>query len=382
MKSACCLWATMVLAALSGTATLAQAPEASAETDLASLVNPLVGTDRNGNTFPGAVAPFGMAQLTPNLENNGYYWNDTHMHGFAMNSMSGDGCPDEGQVLMTATTGPVKIDRANTDFTFDHQHETAEAGYYQVLMQPWGINAELTASTRCGMARFTFPAGRQANILLPISYANMPTLFSHVHLVDDHTVVGDVSCEVFLGSHHGIPVYFAMAFSQPFATHGTWTNGKITEGSSEASQDDRQTVVGFYGSYPASNQPRTVEVRIGMSYVDRDGAMKNLQAEMPSGSFDHYHSLAREAWNKELARIKVQGGTLTHRRIFYTALYHALIAPEIFDDVDRRYSGFDGKIHTVPAGHTHFYSTFSGWDIYRSQIPLLAIVEPDRKSVV
>ena len=362
---------------LAGT-TLAQAGPAQDRKSLAALVNPLVGTDRNGNTFPGAVAPFGMMQLSPNLGNFGYFYTDTHMHGFVVNLMSGVGLDDEGDVLMTATTGPVKVDRADTDFSFDHQHESASAGYYQVRMQPWGINAEMTTTTRCGILKYTFPAGRQANILLPVSYANNKTFFSHVHYVDNQTVTGDVSSQAFSGSTSGIPVFFVMKFSTPFTSHGTWTNAQVTAGSGDAAQNDRRTVIGFYGSYPAAAQPRTVEVRIGMSYVDLNGAMANLRAEMPNADFAHYRGLAAQAWDKELSLIDVQAGTRNHRRIFYTALYHALIAPTIFDDVDGRYTGFDGKIHTVSAGHKHYYATFSGWDIYRSEIPLLGIIEPER----
>jgi len=357
---------------------LAQVVQTPDGQSLSDLVNPMVGTDHSGNTYPGAVAPFGMMQLSPNLSDIGYHYTDTHMHGFVVNLMSGDGLGDEGEVLMTATTGPVHIERNDTDFNFDHQHESASAGYYQVLMQPWGINAEMTTTTRCGMLKYTFPAGKQANILLPLSYANNTTLLSNVHYVDDRTVTGEVSSQAFSGSTNGIPVYFIMKFSTPFTRHGTWTNGQITDGSGDAAQTDRRTSIGFYGSFPASAQSQTVEVRIGMSYVDLNGALANLNAEMPDGHFEHYRKLASDAWNKELSLIDVQGGTLTHRRIFYTALYHALIAPTIFDDVDGRYTGFDGKIHTVSAGHKHFYATYSGWDIYRTEIPLLGIIEADR----
>ena len=199
------------------------------QSDLSSLVNPLIGTDHGGATFPGAVAPFGMMQLTPNLANHGYFYTDTRMNGFVVNMMSGAGGGNEGQVLITATTGPVKVDRASTDFAFDHQHESASPGDYRVLMQPWNINAELTTSTRCGMIKFTFPAGKQSNILLPLSYANNPVLSSHVHVVDDRTVTGDVTSENFVGvgKHKGIAVYFVMVFSKPFASHGVWAGTQV-----------------------------------------------------------------------------------------------------------------------------------------------------------
>jgi predicted alpha-1,2-mannosidase len=346
---------------------------------LSSYVNPFVGTDSGGNTFPGAVAPFGMMQLSPNLKGNGYYYADTHMHGFVLNLMSGDGCDDEGQVLMTATTGPVKIDRDSPDYTFDHQHETASAGYYQVFMQPWNINAEMTTTTRCGMLKLTYPAGKQSNVILPLSYANNAIIASHVHFVDNQTVTGDVTSQAFLGEPKGITVYFVMAFSKPFDTHGVWSGTALEDGQSDAAQNDKNSpVIGFYGSYPASAKPQEVDVRIGMSYVDEAGAIANLKAEMPKGTFAHYRDEAAKAWDRELSVIDVQGGTLAHNRIFYTALYHALIAPTIFDDVDGRYRGFDDKIYQVPTDHKHLYATFSGWDIYRTEIPLLTIIEPQR----
>jgi len=346
--------------------------------DLASFVNPFIGTDNQGNTYPGAVAPFGSVQMTPNWAGNGYYYGDKHMHGFVVNHMSGDGGANEGQVLMTATTGQVKVDRADTDYSFDHAHEAATAGYYEVLMQPWNIKAELTASTRCGFVKLTFPADQQANILLPLSYVNNAVISSHVRYVDSQTVEGDVDAISFNGYQLGITVYFVMKFNQPFAEHGTWTNGKISAGSDAANQDDRNSVIGFYGSYPPSDKPREVDVRIGVSYTDLAGARANLAAEMPDNDFERYHQQVVRDWDKELGAIQVEGGTTEHNRIFYTALYHSLIAPQVFDDVDGRYRGFDDQIHQVSPGHQHFYTTFSGWDIYRTEIPLLALLAPDR----
>jgi predicted alpha-1,2-mannosidase len=196
--------------------------------------------------------------------------------------------------------------------------------------------------------------------------------------VDSQTVEGDVTSESFNGARQGITVYFVMAFSKPFARHGTWTNGTISEGSDAANQDDSRTIIGFYGSYPVAENPKEVDVRIGVSYTDLAGAKANLKAEMPDDEFERYHQQTVQAWNKELSTIEVHGGTPEHNRTFYTALYHCLIAPQIFDDVDGRYRGFDEQIHQVPTGHKHFYATFSGWDIYRSEIPLLALIAPER----
>lgn len=346
--------------------------------DLASYVDPMVGTDRGGDTFPGAVAPFGSVEMNPNWGGVGYRYRDTHMHGFVVNSMSGPGGTDEGQVLITATTGDVKVDRPSTDYQFDHEHEAASAGYYQALMQPWNINAELTATVHCGFIRFTFPAGQPANILLPLSYANTPVHASHLRIVDRQTIEGDVTSESFNGNRYPITVYFVMKFSTPFARHGTWTNGTLHNGAMAASQNDLKTVIGFYGSYPAAGNPREVGVRIGVSYTDIEGARLNLKAEMPENDFDRYHRQTAQDWSRELSAIEVSGGTETHNLVFYTALYHCLLSPQIFDDVDGRYRGYDDKIHRVDAGHKHFYVTFSGWDIYRTEIPLLGLIAPER----
>ena len=373
------LFFKLTMSALMMSALILSGPIARAQSgDPASYVNPMVGTDRGGDTFPGAVAPFGSVQMNPNWAGIGYRYRNTQMHGFVVNSMSGPGGTDEGQVLITATTGDVKVDRASTDFQFDHQHEGASAGYYEVMMQPWNIKAELTATVHCGFVKFTFPAGQQGNILLPLSYANTPVHASHLHMLDWQAIEGDVTSESFNGNHDPITVYFVMKFSKPFAQHGTWTNGAMTAGSDAASQDDRKTIIGFYGSYPAAADAQEVGVRIGVSYTDMDGARANLKAEMPDNDFERYHQQTVQDWNKELSVIEVQGGTPEHNRTFYTALYHCLIAPQIYDDVDGRYRGFDEQIHRVSAGHKHFYTTYSGWDIYRSEIPLLTLIAPDR----
>jgi len=348
-----------------------------ASPDLTSLVNPFIGTDNWGYTYPGATAPFGMVQLSPLWDRNGYNYPDSKMHGFIVNLMSGCDA-NEGQVLMTATTGPVKVDRADTDYTFDHLHERASAGYYQVQMQPWGIDAQLTALTHSGCAKFTFPAGVQKNIILPISYAARQVSVSDVHVVNSSTVTGDVTSEVFYGGQ--VKICFVMQFSRPFDHFGTWNGTTLSDGSTDASQPSASSpVIGFYGSYAASSKPESIDVRIGISYVDGQGAINNLRAEMPgNGSFEQYLTRSKALWNKELSIVDVEGGTPVHNTIFYTALYHALLAPQVADDVDGRYLGYDQKVHKVDAGHEHYYETFSGWDIYRSEIPLLSIIEPSR----
>jgi predicted alpha-1,2-mannosidase len=345
----------------------------------ASYVNTFVGTDRDGDTYPGAQAPFGMVQLNPDVKGQGYYYPRLTMHGFALTLMSGPGGANNGTPFFTATTGNIQVDQTRYSYNYDHRQESAAPGYYRVLMQPFGINAELTATTRCGMARFTFPAGQQANVLLPVSYANVTTFASKVDRVDDHTLTGQTSTRPFYGpAKPPITIYFAMQFDQPFAQHGTWTQDQISTKSDHVEQTDEKTRIGFYVSYPASNTPLVLNVRIGISYVSVAGALNNLKTEMPGAKFDDIRAQTTAAWNQELHLIEVQGSSELHKRIFYTALYHALLFPSIFDDADGKYMGFDDVVHQVPAGHRHIYANYSGWDIYRSEWPLLTLIEPER----
>ena len=347
----------------------------------AALVNPFIGTADGGNTYPGAVVPFGMASINPiasKLMIGGYGYNRKRYRGFAMNMMSGTGALNYGDVLFTATTGPVRVQQKQCRFTFSHQDERAIPGYYRVLMKPWGIKAQLTATTRCGMVKFTFPAGLRRNILLPIGLANTPVAASKVQIVGDRTLTGFVSSQAFCGIKRNVAVYFAMQFSRPFETHGTWKNHTVMHGDSSVTQGPKHGNIGAYVSWPAISRQTAIRVRVGISYVSINGAIRNLKAEMPSWKFFTYRAAALRKWNKALSVIQVRGGSAAHRTIFYTALYHALLMPNVFDDVDGRYVGFDGKIHHVPTSHKHIYANFSGWDIYRSEIPLLTILEPQR----
>jgi predicted alpha-1,2-mannosidase len=345
----------------------------------ASQVDPFIGTDRSGNTYPGVQAPFGMVQISPDLKDEGYYYPEPTMHGFALSLMSGPGCPNCGSPFFTVTSGSLQVDEAHYSYTYDHRSESASPGYYRVLMQPFGIDAQLTATTRCGMARFTFPAGKQANLLLPISFANVSTFSSRVDLVGEQMLAGQVSTQAFCGVNgKPIVIYFAMMCDHPFAQHGTWVQDRIAPGTDHVEQTAKGQKVGFYISYPPPAVPLALTVRIGISYVSVNGAINNLKVEMPDNDFDACHARALADWNRELGLIDVSGGTALHARVFYTALYHALLFPSIFDDADGRYIGYDDVIRPVPEGHHHIYANYSGWDIYRSEWPLLTLIEPAR----
>ena len=356
---------------------LPRADAAGPAPDLASLVNPFVGTSNGGNTYPGAQVPFGMVQLSPNLEGNGYYYNQKTMHGFTVNLESGSGGFNGGTVLFTAMTGPVQTEASRYSYTYDHRDEKASAGYYQVRLQPWDINAELTATTHCGLARFTFPAGKQADIVLPISVTNTLTTASQVQWTDDRTLTGYVNNQI-VDNLGPSTVHFVMRFSQPFGAYGSWTNDQRQDGSKSVEQKDKNTRVGYYVTFPSASQPQEIRVSVGVSYVSAEGALANLKQELPDDDFSHHHDDAVSAWNHELGLIEVQDDSLVHKRVFYTALYHTMLVPMIFEDVDGNYMGFDSQVHHVPEGHRHFYATYSGWDIYRSEMPLLGIIEPER----
>jgi len=364
--------------------------------DLAALVNPFVGTAQGGDIVPGAIVPFGMVELSPDMLVQSYYiYQKHHSSGFSMTHLSGVGCPSYGDVFFTATTGPLQVQPKQYGFNFSHKREAASPGYYRVFMKTWGINAQLTATTHCGMTKFTFPAGKQANILVPISHTLTTTVGSNIDIVNNHTITGSVTSLTFCQTNEPFTVYFVMKFSQPFKTSGVWQGSTITPGGKKQMQARNVGAaitskgtgpklrlpgppIGAFVSYPASSHARVVKLRIGISYVSLGGAIKNLNAEMPHFNFSAIRAQAHARWNKALAVITVHGGTLNRRKIFYTALYHALLLPNVFNDVDGRYIGYDNKIHHVPTGHRDIYANWSGWDIYRSEMPLLTIIEPQR----
>lgn len=357
--------------------------------DPAASVNPLIGTgsdpDDGINLFPGATTPFGMVQLSPDTEDHGFGYHYIHkkIKGFSMTHMSGPGCANEGNVFFSATTGPIVTQVADFESPYSHKLEIAKPGYYEVQLLQWGINAELSATDRTGVARFSFPGGKAANILVPISHTLNHTSAASVRLVGDRRIEGFVENHAFCDMKPTYKVYFVMTFSQPFSSFGTWmakdiySPGTIAAGSRLVEQGDHQSWVGAYASWGAEQRERTITAKIGISYVDVAGAEKNLQAEAGNKDFNAIRGEAESAWKKELSIIDVPGGTPTERTVFYTALYHSLLMPSIFNDSDGRYLGFDGQIHAIPAGH-QIYANFSGWDIYRSEIPLLAMIEPRR----
>lgn len=400
----------------------------------AGLVNPFVGTGEEGNTFPGAVLPFGMVQFSPDttepdkhavppgrpnpflpgakpsppgLANSGggYRHADTHVLGFSLLHLSGAGAP-QGDVPILPTTEPIKsspvglqsvtsspLAQGTLSFAtrylpaLSHRAESAEPGYYRAELDPGtpeAIGAQLSATTRSGIARFRFPHSSHATVLINATGSQLGSKTGSVEIQPGSREVTGSSTTA--GSGNGSPnsytVYFAARFDRPFKAYGTWVQKRLSPGSTSAFDPGGGTSLlpganklaqaGAYLTFDARSE-RVVEMRIGVSFVSIAGARANLEAESTGHSFKAIRSSAHQAWESMLRRVEVQGGAREDRRTFYTALYHALIHPSTFSDVDGSYMGMDHSVHGSAGTR---YANFSGWDVYRNQIPLLALVAP------
>lgn len=381
--------------------------------DLAAYVNPFIGTKPGGtdygtgggagNTFPGADVPFGMVQWSPDTDKaqpGGYYYDDDKIRGFSLTHLSGAGC-DGAQDLPfmpyvgTVTSSPA-TDPAHYLDGFSHADESATAGYYKVTMGS-GTKVELTATQRSGAARLTYPTGRSASLLVNVSGSIGGASDAQATITGDRTITGYVASGHFCGGDNRYRVYFSATFDRPFASVGTWHNGAVTPGDEsvqgiahakvrnveeDATSTDHSSVSvsgpgsGAYVTFDtATAKKATVGVRVGLSYVSIHGAAANASAEQGTAPFDKIVDRARDAWNQRLNQIRVSGGTDAQRTAFYTALYHSLLQPNVFSDADGRYIGFDGRIHKAAKGHAQ-YANFSGWDVYRSEAQLLALLAP------
>jgi predicted alpha-1,2-mannosidase len=400
------LAAALIFGVCSAPAALGQ-PEALAD-DPASSVNPLIGTTNLGNTFPGAVAPFGMLAWSPELSKGnatraaapgGYQYDVNKVRGFSLTHMSGTGCAGgSGDIpffphVGAVTTSPA-ADGTDTLYssTFKHANEVAKAGSYQVGLDS-GATAELTATTRTGSGRFTFPADKPASLLIRTANSETGSTAADVKVdAATRTVTGSVTSGNFCGYINQVgrrsyyTLHFVAEFDQDFKDVGTWQDTVVTPGSTTSTGGTTYGTSGWpvvgkgSGAYLGfdTTKSTTTNVRVGISYVSLDNAKANLKAENPPKStFDKTRDQAYQAWNKQLKRIQVGGGTPDQRTTFYTALYHSLLHPNVFSDVNGEYWGMDGAPHKVSKKQKVQYGTFSGWDVYRSQVQLLTLLEPD-----
>ncbi|MER6028472.1 GH92 family glycosyl hydrolase [Streptomyces sp. NPDC001851] len=355
--------------------------------DLTRYVNPFVGTKKTGgtsydggNTFPGADAPFGMVQWSPDTRSprpGGYDYTDHAIRGFSLTHLSGAGCTAAQDLPFMPHAGAVAESPASAPDAyldgFSHDAESARPGYYGVTLAS-GTKVELTATQRSGAGRFTYPAGSTASLLIGLSGSQRGASDARATIDEARrTVTGYVGGGGFCGSGNRYRVYFSATFDQPFASVGTWHDGTVTPGARRVGAATGKG--GAYVTFDTARSP-TVGVRVGLSYVSIAGAAENAAREQGPASFDTVAERTRTRWNARLRQIEVAGGTGTQRTTFYTALYHSLLQPNVFDDVNGRYIGFDGRIHKARDGH-HQYANFSGWDIYRCEAQLLALLAPD-----
>ena len=339
--------------------------------DYASLVNPLIGTDYKGNVYPGAQAPFGMVQLSPDNGQPGwdwiagYFYPDSTIAGFSHTHLSGTGAGDLYDISFMPVTYPLKKADAPLGIhsMFSHEREECEAGYYKVHLDSYGIDVELTATERCGIQRYTYPTGA-ATVILNLGKATNwdATTDTYITKVDDYTIEGYRYSN---GWARGQQVYFRTRFSHPIAAIHC---DSIT-------LPGNKRVIGTATLDFSLEKDRQLIVTTALSGTGLEGAEKNLTAEAPADDFDLYRARTREHWNNRLSRIEVKGGTHDEQVCFYTALYHTMLAPTLYCDVDGTYRGADGKNHNADGWQN--YSTFSLWDTFRASHPLFTLTAPE-----
>jgi predicted alpha-1,2-mannosidase len=396
------------------------------------FINPIIGASTSdllgaGKTFPGATTPFGMVQLSPDTitgglkgpgvpyegdSGPGYSYEHTTIEGFSFTHMSGVGWyGDFGNLQVMPTTGPMKLDSGRAEYpgegwrsAYSHANERAEANYYAVTLETDGIRAEVTASPRAGMLQFTFPQTESARVQLNLARRIGGTSTrQYVKVIGDRAVEGWMRCPAAGGGWGngegkvGYTVYFYMEFSKPLERFGVWKidvpdntfpvqsglatsyfrtdqyqelvrRGQVLDGCREQEGNH----IGFFAEFPSLAAGGKVVVKSGISFVSIDGARENLTHDLPGWDFDEARRKGRAHWDNALSAIEIEGATEDENRIFYTAMYHAMIDPRAISDAQGNYTGADGKTH-VAAGYTP-RTIFSGWDVFRGEFPLMTLL--------
>lgn len=379
--------------------------------DLTQFVDPFIGTGGHGHTYPGAVAPFGMIQLSPDtrLEGwdgvSGYHYTDSVVYGFSHTHLSGIGIADLCDVLFMPTTGQPQFKNTEYRSTFQKNNETASPGYYSTLLDKYNIGVELTATTRVGMHKYDYHNAPQGNIIIDLQHRD-EVLDSWIEVVNDHEIRGFRRSKSWANDQH---LYFYAKFSKPFKAYGIALNDELQQGKKKVQGKNVKMYIQF-------DDPGVVISKVGISSVSTDGALKNIDFETPDFDFKKVAKVAKLAWNEELSKIQVEGGApaLSQQQeansvyhpygdnpqpvikgkaqkktaapnyarqkqiMFYSALYHCMVAPSIYNDVDGQYRGLDQQIHMAKG--FNYYTAFSLWDTYRAENPLLNIIDRKRTS--
>jgi len=396
--------------AVIGLACFSNLVEAQSSENLVKYVRPIIGTQRMGHVFPGATVPFGAVQLSPETDTvgyelngkynpdvykycAGYQYDDKTIVGFSHTHFSGTGHSDLGDFLIMPTVGELKLNPGTADkphsgyrSAFSHQDEVSEANYYKVKLADYNITTELTTSTRVGFHQYTFPKSDQAHIILDLisGIYNYPdkNVWTYVHVVNDTLITGYRQTS---GWARTRVLYFAMTFSKPFyqygyrnysqreVYHGFW--GKFNQNKNFPEIAGRQ-IRAFFDFKTEENEK--IKIKLAISPVSMDNALTNMRAEIPGWDFDKVKRDGQQQWEKELHKIEIQSNSKDEKENFYTSIYHAMINPTIYMDVDGSYMGLDRTMHKAD-GFTN-YTTFSLWDTHRALHPLFNIIEPDRNA--
>lgn len=345
-------------------------------------VNPFIGTGGHGHVFLGANVPFGGVQLGPvNLSEgwdwcSGYNYSDSTIIGFSHTHLSGTGIGDLGDILVMPTTGSLIMDKGSLknpgNFSlFNHKTEIAIPGYYAVQLKHYNIQAELTATTRVGFHQYTFPASQEAHIIIDLVQGigwDRP-MDGYIKMINDSTLAGYRFSSGWAPDQR---IYFAAVFSKPFKSIQLFENGEIQSGNVSMS-DSVKAAVNF-----STYEGEKILLKVGISPVSMENAMLNMSTEIPGWDFNAVKNNAVAVWNKELGKVIIKTNDVKRREIFYTALYHAFIAPSVFNDVNGDYYGTDKEVHRNTS--FTYLTTFSLWDTYRCENSLLTLLQPEKTS--
>jgi len=349
--------------------------------DLTKFVDPFIGTGGHGHTFPGATMPFGMVQLSPDTDIKGWDWcsgyheSDNSIMGFSHTHLSGTGGADYGDILLMRVVGEAKwIPGPKNDpdkgyrSRFSHDREAAKPGYYQVWLDDYNVNVELTTTKRAGFHKYTFPESKEARILVDLKHGISDRVReSALEVISDTEIQGLRRSSGWANDQY---VYFYLQFSKPFKKYSLFSNEQISIKQSIEGKDSK-----VYFTFE-TKKDEAILVKVGISAVSTEGAKRNLDAEIPAWSFDEIVNKADQEWNQWLNKIIVDGKNKDDKIIFYTALYHSLIAPNLYMDVDGKYRGRDLQIHE--ANGFDYYSLFSLWDTFRATHPLFTLIAPNK----
>lgn len=358
-----------------------QKPESQPLADEVQYVDPFIGTGFHGHTFPGATRPYAMVQLSPDTHimgwdaSSGYHYDDQQIYGFSHTHLSGTGIGDLGDILLLPFSGG---DSIKPVATFKKETEKATPGYYAVRLENLGVNVELTSTDRVGFHRYTFDNPKDRRVMLDLGHVLQPNwghklVSNDYQLVNDSTVEGTYKTQ---GWAHFHSVSYRVTFSEPMTKIYQYIDGKMRSDSLFLKLHSDKDLK-FHYRFKESDKP--LLVKVALSPVDVEGAEKNMEAELPGWDFDQVRAESADIWNKALNKIQIETNDPVIRKNFYTALYHTMIAPFAYQDVDGRYLGMDKKVHTAAAGYTN-YTAFSLWDTFRALHPLMTIINPSLAS--